>query len=240
MKKAIFFLMALFLLPVWLVAEMRLWRSKDGECFNGEYVTERLDRYYFRDLDGKTRIVPVEDLCLNDVKYIQTLAPPKMRLTCRVQKNSPEGRYADPDTEIIEGTLVVEKTGRQPFDGTLTGEVYLIGDEVATDHYKMLAKKKFTFKFPEGKKPSFEIKLSGNARVYEEYNGLGIRGREYEGYVAVIFSPTGDVAEFKTDINWMTLEKLEALRQLELFNFFNEKCQKTAVPRLKYVPRWYR
>lgn len=221
-----------------LFAELRMWHSKDGTRFAGEYVAERLDRYYFRDQNGETRTIAVDDLVPNDEKYIRTLVPPDMDVRFRKKEFIPQGQYADPDTTVIDGTLTITKTSRKPFLGKLHGELYYVGEEVATDHYMILAKNKFSLAFPDSdeREPVNEIRLTAEARVYEEYNRMGLRGREYDGYAAVIFSTSGELVLFETDLHWLTEEKLEAFRELEEFNFFREDCKKTNVPR----PQYYR
>lgn len=236
MIKHIYFLLAnLLLFQVPLFAEMRMWRNIDGTGFVGEYVTERLDRYYFQDKDGETQIIPVKSLVPNDEKYIRTIIPPKIEIRFKKNEYIQQGEYADADMTIIEGLLEITKVSRQPFYGKFNGELYYIGDEVATDDHMILAKNKFVVQFPEEdeKNPTVKVRLQAEARAYHEYNGIQVRGRSFGGYVAVLFSSTGEIMEFKTNINWLTDNKIEAFLQLEEFNFFNEDCQKRPVPRMK-------
>lgn len=220
--------------------EMRIWHSIDGTRFVGEYEAERLDRYYFRDENGKTRTIPVKDLVPNDERYIRTIVPPEIKVDFRKKAYIPQGTYADKDVTVIDGQLEIRKIGRKPFYGKLRGELCYVGEEVATDHYMMLAKKKFSVEFPDSENPTVDITLRAEARVYEEYNHIQMRGRNYEGYAVFIFSSTGELIAFDTDLSWLTKENLEAFRQLDEFNFFNESCQKQRVPRPKYyVSRGY-
>lgn len=220
--------------------EMRIWHSIDGTRFVGEYETERLDRYYFRDEDGKTRAIPVKDLVPNDERYIRTIVPPEIRADFRKKEYVPQGTYADKDVRVVDGTLKVKKVSRKPFYGKLKGELVYVGAEVATDHLMILAKKKFTVAFPESEDPEVEVQLQAEARVYREYNHVQVRGRKYGGYVALLFSQTGELIAFETDLSWLTKENLEAFRKLEEFNFFDESCKKTRVPRPDYyVSRGY-
>lgn len=232
--KAIYFLLAtLFLLQAPLFAEMRMWRGIDGTAFMGEYLTERLGRYYFKDEDGKTRNILAKDLSPLDRKYIQSVIPPKVKFLFKKKEYTQEGTYADKDTKIIEGVLTITKASRQPWSGKLDGALYYIGDEEATDDYRTLAKKKFVLQFPnlDEKDPTVVVKLQAKARVYEEYNYIQIRGSSYEGYLVVLISSDGEVVEFDTDIRWLTEDKIDAFLQLKEYEFFDEDCKKRPVPR---------
>lgn len=215
-------------------AEMRVWQTEEGRSFKGEYLREQFGLFYFRGEDKQIQKVSVTNLIPSHVRYIHTMIPPKMMLSFRRNLSQEEGRYADPDVRLVDGIAEIKKISRKPFEGVLSGELYIVAKEVATDDYVMLVKKKVAVRFPVTKNPTVEIKFSARTRVYEEYNKIETRGRNYEGYLLVVTDPSGEILEMKTNLSWLDKEELSTFRRFNVFTFFNEECREQSVPRPKH------
>lgn len=220
-------------------AEMRVWESMDGRTFKAEYVREQFDLFYFRDEHRHIQKIAVTNLIPSHVRYIRTIVPPKLSLSFRKKIEEEEGRYADPDTRLVKTTASVRKVSKAPFVGTLTGELYLVAKEVATPDYMVLAKKTFEIRFPQDE-DTVTVELNAQTREYDEYNEKQRRGRNYEGYLLVVTSASGEVLKTDTDLKWIDEETIDQFRKFKVFTFFNNKCERRSVPRPQsYSPRGF-
>ncbi|MBI9021235.1 MAG: hypothetical protein JEZ10_08290 [Verrucomicrobia bacterium] len=237
LKKQILAGVAVVLLHGAAFAEIRVWHDKDGNYFEGEFVREQLGKVYFKDTSRQTRSIEVTNLAPQSLGYIRTMIPPELEIDfSKNEKNKERNENASPQDQIVvvTGTVKISPAGRTSFEGILRGELYLVGAEVATDDYMMMAKESFPIRFPAERNPSVEFTMSAIARVYEEYNGSQTRGRNYEGYVVVILGPNGDVIKTETNLSWLDDEEFEAFRKLPVRSFFDEDCRKRSVPRPNY------
>lgn len=218
-------------------AEMRVWHMEDGRSFKGEYLREQFGSFYFRDNHKQVHHVAITNLIPSHVQHIYSMMPPEMKLLFRKKTSRESGKYADEDATLIDGVASIKKLSKQPFNGVLSGELYFVAREVATDDYRMLAKKRFSIRFPETKDQTFQFKMSSRTRAYEEYNKIERRGCNYEGYLLIVVGPSGDILEMKTDLGWLDEEEIETFRQFKVFSFFDKDCRKRPVPRPKDYTR---
>lgn len=220
------------------VSEMRIWQAKDGSRFKAEYIREHLGKYYF-DTGRSTVSVAVTNLIPDDVTYIRTMIPPKIDVRVATKTKDEEGEWKDDYVKITTATVDIKKRSDHPFEGVLRGELYLVGKEIATDDYVLVAKNGFPIKFSsDDGKPEFEYSTSVSVRGgYTDYDEE-TRGRYYKGYLLVVLGPNGDVIDTKTDLRWLTEDKVDKLRQFNVFNFFDENCRKRSVPRAQRHSSW--
>lgn len=218
-------------------AQARYWHTKDGEEFVGAYEKAVFGNVYFRGLDGKLFKVASADLVESDKAFISASFTPEVevRFTKKIRKITDYPDNYDPsawdDSEMeITGLVSVTKKRGIPYSGKLRGEVYLIGEEVATDDYRLFGKKGFTVSFPGEKSNVFECEIKKTLRTYT-MNGNLERGAHYKGYVVVIESFAGDLVAFESNLSWMNEEKIAALRKLSCPGFLDENCKKRSVPR---------
>ncbi len=135
---------------------------------------------------------------------------------------------------VVTAEVQVRKKSRAPFNGILRAEVYLIGKEVATDHYRLSGRGTSRVQFTEENQGVYTFQTSADFRVYEEYNDLEMRGAEYAGYLAVVMDSMGNRLAAETDLSWLKDEKIDALRKFHIDSFFDENCRKRSVPRPRY------
>jgi hypothetical protein len=217
-------------------AQMRYWRKQDGSQFVGTYQYEKFRKYYFRGRDGKIFDIPTSELSDNDVKFIgaQGEVPAvkiKVSSSTKVFLDYPAEFEADQDgNEETEITVKVQvrKLSKAPYFGTLRGEVYLIGKEVATDHFRLFAKKGFSIEFDESQGAVFELTMKEMLLIFGE---VDVRGAEYAGYVAVVEAPNGDILDFDSKFSFIKKENIKKLRTLRCPSFFKEELNSLSVPR---------
>jgi len=214
-------------------AEMRVWHDKDGKEYTGNFEREAFGKLFFRGPDKKIFSLVATNLIDSDLEHVRSNALPEVQIQFQKSKrlkDKPDKDWGDDMEMEVKGTVKIRKTSKFPYFGTLKGEVYLIAEEVATDDYKLVAKKTFPVKFPNVKKAEVEAKISVIIRNFKDKNE-DMRGAFYEGYVVIVSDADGTPMELKTDLGWITEEKIDALRRLPVPGFLNKECKKRPVPR---------
>ncbi len=219
-------------------AQMRVWRKVDGSLFMAEFSRANFGSYYFETADGETIKLSEDSLIESDREHLRNMFPPKINLrvtkktapTVRNTKFVWSGDYMD----TVTLSVAIKKMNKEPYDGFLNVEVFLVGAEVATSHFHMSGMKSFPVKLSDDKKAPTEIAFSANFRRYEDYNDE-VRGRNYEGYAIIVSDTNGKVLLQETDLDWLEDDQFADLQKLYEGAFFNERCMKTSVPRPKYA-----
>lgn len=213
-------------------AEMRIWHTKDGSRFEAEFLREKPGKIFLKGIDKQNFTLAITNLVANDIKYIRTQVLPEVAIqfskTIRERERSDYARQTDNAMEVTAEVLV-QRTSRALFDGQLKGEVYLIAKEVATDDYRLFSKKGFVVRF-DGESREFTFETKAVVINYEEYT-TEQRGAIYEGYVVILFDLQGKPMASDTNLAWMDEPRIEALRTLPVPAFFDQMCNKRAVPR---------
>lgn len=219
-------------------AEMRFWHDRSGNEFKGEFSKAVFGNIYFRGAGGNVFPVAATNLIDSDMDYIRSITPPKITINFskKIREITDYPPEYDPsvwdDHEIeVTGLVAVKKIGQQPYGGTLRGEVYLIGQEVAADEFRLFAKKEFAVTFP-GETSEFQVQLKQTLRYYSMRGEID-RGAHYKGFVVVVADPDGNRMGFKTDLSWMKEDKIDALRKIPCPGFMDQDCNKRPVPRPK-------
>ena len=223
-------------------AEMRVWRDKSGNQFVGEFVQETLASVILKTPDRRPLLIKLEDLSASDLEYLRTTILPPIKITARKKKREKERnedfRKSGDYITIVTLNVTVQKLRRDPYAGMLRAEVYLVGEELATDDYRLSGKGESRVFFNEENRGAYKFSKSAEFRQYEEYNREEIRGADYEGYLVVVFDPEGNRMGYKTDLSWLDEDEIEKLRSFYVGSFFDESCRKRSVPRPKYyAPR---
>lgn len=235
---------ALFLLlsAGWVCAEMRMWTDKDGKSVYAEFKQELFGKIFLKDAESRTVLLAVADLSETDLNYFQAMIPPNVEVEfSKITRLKERSIYAREDDKIGFVTVTVEitKERKSLSRGTLHGELYLVGEEIATDDYRMLAKKRFPVRF-EGKKGNlFVYETSVEERNYREYNDQ-VRGTEYSGYMLVLIDSQDEVFHISTNLDWLDEESIPLFRALSERSFFNDYCWEVPVPRPDCYTSQYR
>jgi hypothetical protein len=235
--KTVLFYIILLSTSVFAQAETRVWTDKNGKKFKAEFVQELFEAVTLRTSDGKELDIKVEHLSPEDLTYVRTMIPPEVTVSFSKQTLRKERSiYARPDDmiEIVTGVFTVEKERYPPYHGTLIAEVFMIGREVATPEVYVLlgrSREAFTLTREDEEEHIFEVPVE--VRRYPEYNDQN-RGNEFAGYVIVVEDNSERRVALSSNLNWMTEDKIEALRELKAGNFLNQQFQKVSVPRPEY------
>ncbi len=221
------------------VAEMRVWRDKSGREVQGTYIRQIFGAVALKTPAGTSVSIPLAVLSDADLSYIHTVIFTKVEITARKKTKAKERNkdfVKDGDyINVVTLDVQIEKKSREPFNRTLSAEVYLIGKEVYTGDFVLTGKGASAVKFTEENGGVSPFSTAADFRVYEEYNGLQTRGAEYEGYLVLVFDPNGGLLDYKTDLSWLREQKkIDALRKFYVGSFFDENCRKRSVPRPLY------
>ena len=225
-------------------AEMRVWEDSSGKSVKAEFVRELFGSIELRRPDGSLHSIPLENLSAQDVKYLRTRIPPEIELDVRTKKLAKERnenatrseyeQFAD-DIDVVTAKIEIRQKSSAVYNGTLRAEVYLIGQEVATDHFRLSGKGTSQVQLTEANEKKYTFETAADFRVYEEYNKLETRGAKYAGYLVVVIDPAGKKLATATDLSWLEGEKkIDALRLFHIDSFFDENCRKRSVPRPRY------
>ena len=216
------------------MAELRIWHTKDGSSFEAEFLREKPGKIFFKGTDKQNFTVALTNLVANDVRYIRSSVLPDVDIrftkSVREKERSDYARQTDQTMEVT-GTVVVQRTSRNPFEGQFPGEIYLIAKEVATDDFRLLGKQGFAVRFP-GESREFTFETQATVTNYEEYTAE-MRGAFYEGYVVILFDLQGRPMALDTNLSWIDESRIDALRKLPVPGFFDQMCRKRSVPRPK-------
>lgn len=184
---------------------------------------------------GEKYYIPVKDLSEHDKKHLSSIFVPKLNIRFSDSSRSKfrsKNALADDIIRIVDGTATVEAKDKIPSE-TLRMEVYMIGEEVATDDYKLLEKGAMPLKLNEENDFTCELKLETQSRKYMEYN-YQLRGCLYLGSVVIILDRNDQVVDFRSGIGWIKEEQLDPLRQLDVDDFFDSSLKPRPVPRPKF------
>lgn len=222
---------------------MRVWEEKSGLQIKAEFVREIFGEIELRRPDGSLYSIPWENLSALDAEYVRTVIPPEVQLTVRKNekakvRNEKFVRAGDSMTTITID-VTVRKKSREPYNGVLRAEVYIVGQEVATDDYRLLGKSTSKVLFTDENRGLYSFSTSADSHVYEEYNEIETRGAEYAGYLVVVVDSAGNKLAVEKNLSWLEDDDVDKLRRFYIGAFFDETCRKRSVPRPKYYEDRY-
>lgn len=224
-------------------AEMRIWEEKSGLQIQAEFVREIFGEVELRRPDGSLYSIPWEKLSEEDAQYVRTVIPPEVQLTVRKSEKDKERNHkfvrAGDSMTTITVDVTVRKKSRDPYRGVLRAEVYIVGQEVATDDYRLLGKSTEKVLFTDENRGTVSFAVSADSHVYEEYNEIETRGAEYAGYLVVIVDSAGNKLAVEKNLSWLQDDDVDKLRRFYVGAFFDETCRKRSVPRPKYYEDRY-
>jgi len=223
-------------------AELRVWEDAAGVQVKAEFERELFGSVELRRPDGSLHSIPLQNLSEADINYLRTQIPPEIEMEVRTQtrpkernENATRSEFRQYSDEIntVTAEVQIRQQSKAVFNGVLRLEVYLIGKEVATDHYRLSAKGTDRVQLTEENRRTFVYETSADFRVYEEYN-FDTRGASYAGYLVLVLDPMGNKLAVETNLSWLEGEKIDVLRKFHVFSFFDENCRKRSVPRPRY------
>lgn len=235
--KIVWFCTVLVLTVTFAQAEMRMWTDSNGKQFRAEFVQELFETIFLKTPEGKQRTLDVSKLSPQDLTYVRTMIPPEITISFAKQTVRKERSiYARPDDniEIVTGVFTIKKERYPPYKGTLVAEVFMIGREIATpDVYSLLDRIREVFTLTRENDDQHVFGVPVEVRRYPEYNNQ-TRGNEFSGYVIIVEDKSGKKVAQVSNLNWMTDDKIAALREFRSRTFFDQECRKEPVPRPEY------
>lgn len=212
------------------MAEFRIWTDKNGDHLEAEFVCISAGKIVLQDRNNrKYRLLP-ESLSEKDRKYAALLVPPRLDLNVSKSKDTRSIGY-DSEEEMLICKVTVKKTSSQPYPGDLTAELMVIGKELQSGDYIVLAKAKETFRL--GKSGDF-YELSSERIRLQKYEGYYHEsGTEYSGFLTVVRDPEGRVIAIKASRDTFE-KKAEELLKIPVRRRFDKNCRE-----LKSSNRFY-
>jgi hypothetical protein len=213
----------------------------DRRSVAGEFDRVQRGKLYVRGVDKHIVTIALTNLVPSDLEYVCSIMPPeidvKFKKSITPGELPPDARQDD--IEEITVTVEVKKTSKMPFNGVLKGELYLIGKEVATEHYRLFSKKIFSIYFPDPNNNVFTIQHQDELFTFDEYDTRK-RGALYDGYILAIYGVDGTLMELETNYSWAKKEEpFKLLRAMTVPAYFFEDCRERAVPRPDPTQREY-
>jgi len=116
--------------------------------------------------------------------------------TKRHRKNIGAGSHGEAKVEQVQVRVKIRKSGGQPYNEMLTGELYIIGRQVHTDHYGIIDVIKKEFYLTKENKNTFEF----NSRTYAlgKTSGNINVGGKYETFLLVVVDKDGKIVETRS------------------------------------------
>jgi hypothetical protein len=256
-KKIVQWIMLTVLICGSAAGEVRMWTDEDGKRFPGEFYRELLGRIQIRDTSGELHLISVDKLSPADLKYVEQTVVPEVELDFRYSvRLKPEMDWTIPQdkTSLYTCTVKIQKESKLEFKGTLTAELYIIGEEVDGDNYVLVQRDVTKFVFPEGRNSTYEfivedVPLRKYHAAWAKQAAM-FRGVTYLGYITTVLDSKGNLVAYDTDLgteSWMDMgveKAIEKLRDLAIegrgsvySRHFNERIEKADVPRFKWFRR---
>lgn len=229
MKRFVLFLLV-FTASRLLAFEARVWAAETEKQVIGIFSRELLGGVQVRDRRGRARLLRFDELTAADRNYIKFRVPPEVSVdlgykTRMLQRT--ELARDDDFTTLYTFTVSVDKKSKLPYLGTLTVELFIIGNERLVDDGSRLVLMDYrinTFEFPEGKDARYEfivpdIPFNTYRAEWVLEQSAQNRGKTYQGAIVAVFDKEGGLIVCKSDfrIDWLTdnlSNSIEKLRRL--------------------------
>lgn len=205
-------------------AEVRIWRDRNGNQYEAEFVRELFGKMTLRCTDGTEVRISIEEFSDHDQKYLRVMVPPEMSITFQEKewvKPKPYEVWETTDKQMmVQGHVSITKITPRPFTGRLNAELFMIAAEVDGDNFVLLSRTESSFLLGEHNNNTHTFSSEPDyTRQYDEMGPSGWRGEIYEGYLIVISDSSGKTVTTQTNIhgNWIDKpEVIENLRDLML------------------------
>ncbi len=133
------------------------------------------------------------------VAVAQTVFPLRLDLdvsTKRHRKNIGAGSHGEAKVEQVQVRVKIRKSGGQPYLDQLTGELYIIGRQIHTDHFGIIDVIKKDFYLTKENKNSVEF-LSRMYALGRTQGNINVGGK-YETFLLVVVDKDGKIVETRS------------------------------------------
>jgi hypothetical protein len=173
-------------------AEFRIWEDLKGNVFEGEFITLAAGEVLIENQEGKEyRFLP-EALCASDQQYLERRIPPKLGLDVTKNTNNSASKSGSEDVRCI---ATIKQTDRRPYTGELTAVLAVMGETIGSGSSMIVNRSEQVFTLPEIRGEAIEF-ASDRAQFYRKSRKTG---KEYSGYVLVVYDRFGEVVAVKSN-----------------------------------------
>ena len=116
--------------------------------------------------------------------------------TKRSTKQIGAGSSGEAKVENVQCRVKIRKAGGQPYEGQLTAELYVIGQQIQTGYYGIIDVDKRDFTFTPENENIFEFKSKMYA-IGKTSGNINVGGK-YETYLLVIVDEAGEIIETRS------------------------------------------
>ena len=194
MKNICVALAALTVLCLACSAEMRIWTSAEGQTVEAEFVRYSVGKIVLKKADGKEVSIPPSYLSDDDQEYVITMIPPKppmlqLDFSKRAKTNA---EYYDDHRQKLRFTVKIMKTSREPYEGKLTVELFVLGEDLRYGEKSMLLRK--VWKDVVLSNELNDVLELSPAPITVHYDDEGYEyGTKYDGYAFFVLDDSGTV-----------------------------------------------
>lgn len=214
--------------------ELRLWQNNQGDQFIGRFSRILLGKVMLETPDNKKLYIPLKDLSKLDHRYLSQIFIPEVKIRFSASSHAKfRSKNALPNDiiRIVQGTAIVESKDEVECC-TLRVAACMIGEEVATDDFKLLKKGVKPLRFTKENEYACQMEMETISRKYEEYNRQ-IRGCLYAGYAVAVLDRDNNIVGFRSDVRWLTKDNFKTLWGYDEGTFFDTGLKERPVPRPK-------
>jgi hypothetical protein len=209
----------------------RLWTTRSGKSFEGEYVSVMGDKVMLKSTRGKQIRMPYADLSENDRAYIELSNPPQFKMSGVRQSSQ---RFIDvspynnrPPPKIIDYTFggKINQSSARPYNHELFIEYYAIGQQYFDDDTFVLLDRQSSSFMPT-KENDRSHAFSGEEVALMSYDLTEqIFGNKYYGYVMKLVDSRGETIQIQASSKWME-ENVKNLEKIQKGWFIDKTCQR--------------
>lgn len=194
MKYVIIFLLAL-LCAVVVDAQTRIWKGKNGQAIEAEYVRDNGKNVWIRPVGKREKQVPINKLCGADQNFILLQTLPKLEVDVD-DDVSRGGVGGDMDNvrELVTFSVEVKKTSKREFPLEFVAHFFVIAEDVKYKEYILVEKRTEKFELSQGTGNSFSFTGERHDFEYDPDPGWG---RKYDGYYVCVKTSDGRVVAEK-------------------------------------------
>lgn len=216
---------------------VRTWTDVRGGEIQARFVSEVFGSVTLLTEEGRRINIDVDQLSDQDVRYLRTRVLPELDISLtRTTASRQPSRYGMPGSLItaVDAEVTIRKTSRNPFEGELTAELFLVSREVGTTTYRLSGRTKESFYLTRANRDRHTFQYAVELFRFRDMNSGDERGQEHQGYVITVRDQEGRIAGWSTNLRFMTRERIPSLQRIRVGGWFNESLRQAPVPRPVY------
>ncbi len=224
---------------------LRIWTGQAGKTFEAEFVVVIGDKVVLKDVRGRQRKIPMDQLSDEDRLFIGLANPPKFNIdfSRKTSKRSiNEGPFVDnpqwvPRLYDYIFTARLKQVSAGEYNHELKVEFFAIGKEINGDNFILLDRQES--RFTPSKENGRTHEFSGDEVMLEVRDWTFFadlyKGEKYGGYLVVVTDERGEIIDQGFSHKWLPA-LLDTLREFPIGKHFDKTGTRTYPPGYNY---WY-